>query len=107
MPGKKSADGRFLGPCEIAKKWTPYEISIVSVPADPTVGVGREMEGHSGRTREYFETQLKLKFWQIWKVIRALFEGALFAYKNTGGIESEQKRPDYAAAAGTSDRGKK
>lgn len=62
MPGKKSADGRFLGPCEIAKKWTPYEISIVSVPADPTVGVGREMEGHSGRTREYFETQLKLNF---------------------------------------------
>ena len=54
--------GRFLGPCEIAKKWTPYEISIVSVPADPTVGVGREMEGHSGRTREYFETQLKLNF---------------------------------------------
>lgn len=62
MPGKKSADGRFLGPCEIAKKWVPYEISIVSVPADPTVGVGREMEGYSGRTREYFETQLKLNF---------------------------------------------
>ncbi len=62
MPGKKSADGRFLGPCEIAKKWVPYEISIVSVPADPTVGVGREMEGYSRRTREYFETQLKLNF---------------------------------------------
>lgn len=60
MPGKKSADGRFLGPCEIAKKWTPFEISIVSVPADPTVGVGREMEKHLGRSREYFETQLKL-----------------------------------------------
>ena len=39
--GKASSDGRFTGPCYIAKKWTPLEISIVSVPADPTVGVGR------------------------------------------------------------------
>jgi HK97 family phage prohead protease len=44
MPGKKSTDGRFTGPCEIARKWTPYEISIVSVPADATVGVGRDMD---------------------------------------------------------------
>lgn len=41
--GKKSRDGRFDGPCEIAKKWMPFEISIVSVPADATVGVGREL----------------------------------------------------------------
>ena len=41
---KKSADGRFAGPVEIAKRWCPYEISIVSIPADPTVGVGRELE---------------------------------------------------------------
>ena len=41
---KKSSDGRFTGPCYIAKSWEPYEISIVSVPADPTVGVGRELE---------------------------------------------------------------
>ena len=33
---KKSGDGRFTGPCSIATRWTPYEISIVSVPADPT-----------------------------------------------------------------------
>ena len=39
--GATSADGRFRGPCEIATKWTAYEISIVSVPADATVGVGR------------------------------------------------------------------
>lgn len=43
-PNKKSSDGRFTGPCDIATKWTPYEISIVSVPADPTVGVGRSKE---------------------------------------------------------------
>ncbi len=42
--GKKSADGRFTGPCDIARSWEPFEISIVSVPADPTVGVGRELE---------------------------------------------------------------
>ena len=42
--GKTSSDGRFTGPCYIAKKWTPLEVSIVSVPADPTVGVGRSQE---------------------------------------------------------------
>ena len=41
--GKTSSDGRFTGPCSIAKRWMPYEISIVSIPADPTVGVGRDM----------------------------------------------------------------
>ncbi|WOO34940.1 HK97 family phage prohead protease [Anaerocolumna sp. AGMB13020] len=43
---KKSTDGRFTGPCSIAKKWFPYEISIVSIPADATVGVGRDLENH-------------------------------------------------------------
>ena len=47
MAGKTSADGRFTGPCEIARKWWPFEISIVSVPADGTVGVGREAERKS------------------------------------------------------------
>lgn len=42
--GKKSSDGRFDGPCDIATYWEPFEISIVSVPADPTVGVGRSHE---------------------------------------------------------------
>ena len=41
---KKSSDGKFSGPCDIAIKWEPFEISIVSVPADPTVGVGRSQE---------------------------------------------------------------
>ena len=44
MPGKQSADGLYTGPCSIARRWAPYEISIVSIPADTTVGVGREME---------------------------------------------------------------
>ncbi|WP_026486691.1 prohead protease/major capsid protein fusion protein [Caldanaerobius polysaccharolyticus] len=42
--GKTSSNGRFLGPAYVATKWTPLEISIVSVPADDTVGVGREVE---------------------------------------------------------------
>lgn len=42
--GKVSSDGKHIGPCSIALKWVPFEISIVSIPADPTVGVGREME---------------------------------------------------------------
>lgn len=39
--GGISADGRFAGPCLVYRKWTPLEISIASIPADPTVGVGR------------------------------------------------------------------
>ncbi len=65
MPGKKSADGRFTGPCDIAKRWEPYEISIVSVPADPTVGVGRELGNQgtgqdSGRMLDYYSRQLQI-----------------------------------------------
>lgn len=43
--GKTSQDGRFTGPCQIARDWTPLEVSVVSVPADPTVGVGRSEDG--------------------------------------------------------------
>jgi HK97 family phage major capsid protein/HK97 family phage prohead protease len=31
----------------IATAWTPYEVSVVSVPADPSVGVGRSLETDS------------------------------------------------------------
>lgn len=62
--GKKSSDGRHAGPCSVALKWQPYEISIVSVPADATVGVGREME-HEPEVFEkgdysYYERQILL-----------------------------------------------
>lgn len=60
LPGKKSLDGRFKGPCEIAKRWMPYEISIVSVPADASVGVGRSMEPVNGITADYYSRQLKI-----------------------------------------------
>ena len=65
MPNKQSADGRFTGPADIARKWTPYEISIVSVPADPTVGVGRVLEeeteqGAQSRTLDWYGRQLQI-----------------------------------------------
>lgn len=42
--GETSSDGRFTGPCSVATSWMPLEVSVVSVPADATVGVGRELE---------------------------------------------------------------
>ncbi len=56
--GEISQDGRFKGPCSIAVKWEPFEISIVSIPADSTVGVGRNMEKSSGNA--LYERQLEI-----------------------------------------------
>ena len=44
--GAKSTNGRFEGPCVVATRWTPFEVSIVSIPADASVGVGRSIEGN-------------------------------------------------------------
>lgn len=58
-PGKTSADGKYTGPVSIARKWIPLEISIVSVPADPSVGVGRELED-TGEKLSPYEWQLQI-----------------------------------------------
>jgi HK97 family phage major capsid protein/HK97 family phage prohead protease len=34
----------------VATKWTPYEVSVVSIPADPTVGVGRAFDAQPAAT---------------------------------------------------------
>ena len=62
VAGKTSADGRFTGPCQIARKWTPLEVSIVSVPADATVGVGRSDAGEAApcTTLSAYERQIKI-----------------------------------------------
>lgn len=62
MANKISTDGRFSGPCDVAREWMPYEISIVSVPADATVGVGRELKGNpqAPETLSCFEAQLQI-----------------------------------------------
>jgi len=37
-------DGKAItGPAMIATRWTPHEVSLTSVPLDPTVGVGRAL----------------------------------------------------------------
>ena len=60
MPGKQSADGKYTGPCSIARKWAPYEISIVSVPADSGVGVGRSAgDGADAAMMLTYERQLQ------------------------------------------------
>lgn len=63
QPGKTSMDGKFTGPCEVVRKWCPLEISIVSVPADATVGVGREAEGEIPLS--VLEAQVKINENQI------------------------------------------
>ena len=70
MPGKTSTDGRFTGPCDVARKWAPFEISIVSVPADPTVGVGRDLEepgekSSKKRALSHYEWQLQINLNKI------------------------------------------
>ena len=63
IANKVSTDGRFSGPCDVARQWMPYEISIVSVPADATVGVGRELGERSPQRPETltcFEAQLQI-----------------------------------------------
>lgn len=60
LPGKTSADGKYKGPASIARKWMPLEISVVSVPADATVGVGREQEETEGRTLSFYKWQLQI-----------------------------------------------
>lgn len=59
--GKKSEDGRFDGPCHVMRKWYPYEISIVSIPADSTVGVGRDLStAPAAAPLSVFERQLQI-----------------------------------------------
>jgi len=63
--GAASADGRFTGPCSIARRWTPLEISIVSVPADATVGVGRSKEGNLDLS--LYERQVQVNINTYWR----------------------------------------
>lgn len=45
--GKASANGRHTGPAYVALKWQPFEISIEPTPADPSVGIGRNLQNGS------------------------------------------------------------
>ena len=63
--GAVSADGRFTGPCQIARKWTPLEVSVVSVPADATVGVGRSDNGPPDLS--LYERQIQINKNRYWR----------------------------------------
>lgn len=65
---KKSLDGRFTGPVDIAKKWEPFEISIVSVPADPTVGVGRDLEEAALESRQESDKNTRSLAFYEWQL---------------------------------------
>ena len=71
--GKVSGEG-IKGPAMIARKWEPHEVSVVSCPADPNVGIGRSIfEG---------EDDLSMKF-------REIVQEALRKY-NSGEYDQEQ-----------------
>lgn len=58
--GAVSADGKYTGPCSVARKWTPVEVSVVSVPADPSVGVGRSDEDGTDESLELYQRQIDI-----------------------------------------------
>lgn len=44
-------DDGFKGPCVVARRWEPLEISFTPVPADPSVGPGRSIIFEGGDVR--------------------------------------------------------
>lgn len=90
---KTSSDGRFKGEVSIAKQWEVFEMSIVSVPADPTVGVGRNAEGNTGRHIKGFERQLIVN------------KNIIGGKEKRDGKESRETAEDHASA-GTFNSGK-
>lgn len=52
LGGKTSTNGRFMGPAYVATKWAPFEISVVSIPADESVGIGRDLENENNENNE-------------------------------------------------------
>lgn len=56
---QKSADGRISGPCRIARLWTPFEVSIVSIPADIDVGIGRSLDSEELADYNRYKEQKK------------------------------------------------
>lgn len=41
-----------------ATRWTPYEISLVAIPADPTVGIGRSASGTGAKNAKLKDSQM-------------------------------------------------
>ncbi len=88
--GKTSRDG-IEGPAMIARKWEPYEISIVSCPADPTVGVGRNLKERDDPQVSKFREQVMqcVRDFGADKLTQAGFDEKIRALLD--GVEAEER----------------
>ena len=105
--GKKSTNGRFTGPCYVATKWTPLEVSIVSVPADSDVGVNRSINDYTNNNVQSTGRNLNM---ELQALCRSL--GLDYEELQKQGFTDEQIRTICSAiqkrsTAGIQTRGKK
>ena len=112
--GAKSTDKRFKGPCYVARSWEPLEVSVVSVPADASVGVGRSFEeDNEGRDPEMDKEQMIKNIRSLAEKLRSekastaeMFRAAVAAVVETGGgsvddfkAEIDEEAARFTAAA--------
>lgn len=87
--GVTNAEG-IEGPAWIAKRWEAYEASIVTCPADPTVGVGRSM-----LSEYYIEPEPKSKIKTEERGIEKMenqMTPEMLAKEKEAGIQAERER---------------
>lgn len=96
----KSTNGRFTGPAYVVTDWDPLEISIVSVPADPTVGVGRSAEEiHTSIDTQEDNTRMdQEKNLEVQEVKSAPVETGLTQADLQKAMEQERKRTSEITA---------
>lgn len=96
----KSTNGRFSGPAYVVTDWEPLEISIVSVPADPTVGVGRSVEEiHTSIDTQEDNTRMdQEKNLEVQEVKSAPVETGLTQADLQKAMEQERKRTSEITA---------
>ena len=96
----KSTNGRFTGPAYVVTDWEPLEISIVSVPADPTVGVGRSAEEiHTSIDTQEDNTRMdQEKNLEVQEVKSAPVETGLTQADLQKAMEQERKRTSEITA---------
>ena len=96
----KSTNGRFNGPAYVVTDWEPLEISIVSVPADPTVGVGRSAEEiHTSIDTQEDNTRMdQEKNLEVQEVKSAPVETGLTQEDLQKAMEQERKRTSEITA---------
>lgn len=96
-----SSNGRFKGPdTYVVTDWEPLEISIVSVPADPTVGVGRSAEEiHTSIDTQEDNTRMdQEKNLEVQEVKSAPVEAGLTQADLQKAMEQERKRTSEITA---------